>query len=261
VSLLRVENLTVCFPRRAGLFGGRARGAPVVKGVSFEVGRGQTVALVGESGSGKTTTGRAILKLAPVCAGKIFFDGTEVSALTAREFFPWRKRAQMIFQDPWHSLNPCHTVGRILAEPLETHFPEIDAAGRRARVAELLRRVGLPREAATRYPHELSGGQRQRVGIARAIAVEPELVICDEPVSALDVSSQAQIVRLLETLREESGFSYLFISHDLALVEQISRHVLVMRHGEIVEQGAPEELYTRPRHAYTRELLDAVPAF
>ncbi|MDR1497882.1 MAG: ATP-binding cassette domain-containing protein [Puniceicoccales bacterium] len=261
MELLRVENLTVCYPRRAGLFGRRGRGIVVVKGVSFEVARGQTVALVGESGSGKTTIGRALLKLAPVCGGKIFFDGKDVTALSASEFFPWRKRLQMIFQDPWHSLNPCHTVGSILSEPIETHFRGMDAVGRRKRVAELLSRVRLPMGTAARYPHELSGGQRQRVGIARALAVEPELIICDEPVSALDVFSQAQIIQLIEELRKECGFSCLFISHDLALVEQISQRVLVMRHGEIVEQGTPEELYTRPRHAYTRELIDAVPAF
>ncbi|MDR2844752.1 MAG: ATP-binding cassette domain-containing protein [Puniceicoccales bacterium] len=261
MPLLKVENLSVRFPGRARLFGRDAAGVTAVDGVSFEVERGQTVGLVGESGCGKTSTGRAILKLAPVSGGKIFYDGTDISALSTAAFFPWRKRIQMVFQDPYHSLNPRLTLGAILSEPLEIHFPALDAAARRERVAGLLRRVGLSPQHTRRYPHELSGGQRQRVGIARAIAVEPELVICDEPVSALDVSVQAQIVNLFQDLQEEFGFSYLFISHDLAVVEHISHRVLVMHNGRIVEQGAPEELYSHPQQDYTRRLLEAVPSF
>lgn len=258
--LLRVENLSVRFPGRPKLLGGREPEVAAVKGVSFTVPRGGTVGIVGESGSGKTTTGRAIVKLSPVSGGKIFFDGTDITALTPREFFPYRKRIQMVFQDPWHSLNPRLPVGAAISEPLEIHFPALTVAACRERVASLLRRVGLEPEHATRYPHELSGGQRQRVGIARAFAVEPELVICDEPVSALDVSVQAQIVALLRELQAQRGFACIFISHDLAIVEQLCQQVLVMRTGEIVEQGPPEELYTAPRHPYTRALLDAVPA-
>lgn len=238
---------------------GRARGCEIVKAVSFEIAKGQTVSLVGESGSGKTTTGRALMKLAPVVAGQIFFDGVDLVPLLPWQFFPWRKRMQMIFQDPWHSLNPRLTIERILAEPFEIHFPGQDVSTRRACVAALLERVGLPKAFASRHPHELSGGQRQRIGIARALAVEPELLICDEPVSALDVVAQAQIITLLGRLQAELGFGCLFISHDLAVVEQISERVLVMQSGEIVEQGSVEELYSNPQHPYTRALMDAVP--
>jgi peptide/nickel transport system ATP-binding protein/oligopeptide transport system ATP-binding protein len=259
-TLLRVENLSVRFSGRTKLFGGRGAEVAAVKGVSFSVPRGGTVGIVGESGSGKTTTGRAIVKLSPVCGGKIFFDGTELTALTAHQFFPYRKRIQMVFQDPWHSFNPRLTMGAALSEPLEIHFPALGAAARRERVETLLRLVGLGPEHASRYPHELSGGQRQRIGIARAFAVEPELVICDELVSALDVSVQSQIIALLRGLQAERGFACVFISHDLAIVEQLCQQVLVMRSGEIVEQGPPEELYSAPRHPYTRALLDAVPA-
>ncbi|MDR3227901.1 MAG: ATP-binding cassette domain-containing protein [Puniceicoccales bacterium] len=259
--LLRVENLVVRFPARGGLFGGSREMVAAVDDVSFEIGRGQIVALAGESGSGKTTTGRAILKLAPVAAGKIIFDGVDIAPLTPREFFPWRKRIQMVFQDPWHSLNPRLTLESILAEPLEIHFPQLRAAARRERVAELLRRVKLPLDMMRRHPHELSGGQRQRVGIARAVAVEPELLVCDEPVSALDVSVQAQIIALLRELRAECGFACLFVSHDLAVVEQLADGVLIMREGKIVERGEPAALYANPQHPYTRALLDAVPVF
>lgn len=258
MSLLRVEKLTVALPGRRVIWG-RGREHLIVRDVSFAIPKGRTVSLVGESGSGKTTTGRAILKLSPVVAGRILFDGVDVVPLSSRQFFPWRKRMQMIFQDPWHSLNPRLTVGRILSEPFEIHFPGLEAAGRHARVSGLLERVGLPVSFAGRYPHELSGGQRQRIGIARALAVEPELIVCDEPVSALDMAAQAQIIALLRRLQAELGFGCLFISHDLAVVEQISDTVLVMRQGEIVEQGGVDELYTHPQHPYTRALIDAVP--
>jgi peptide/nickel transport system ATP-binding protein/oligopeptide transport system ATP-binding protein len=259
--LLRVENLSVRFPKTAGFWGTGMAWNTVVKNVSFDINRGEIVSLVGESGSGKTTTGRALLKLAPVADGKILYNGVDTAPLSPREFFPWRKTAQMVFQDPWHSLDPRFTIEKILSEPLEIHFPKLPANERRERVADLLRKVKLPLEMLARYPHELSGGQRQRVGIARAVAVEPELLVCDEPVSALDVSVQAQIVALLRELREEHGFALLFISHDLALVEQISDNVLVMCAGEIVERGSPAEIYAKPKHPYTKELLDAVPKF
>ncbi|MDR1816909.1 MAG: ATP-binding cassette domain-containing protein [Puniceicoccales bacterium] len=259
--LLRVEDLGVTYPGRAALPWSRPPAVTVVRGVSFEIARGETVALVGESGSGKTTVGRAILRLAPVSAGRIFFDGTEISALPRRALLPLRRRAQMVFQDPWHSLNPRQTIGGALSEPLEIHARELDAAGRRRRIAALLERVGLDPALARRHPHELSGGQRQRVGIARALAVNPDLLVCDEPVSALDVSVQAQVMALLRDLQRETGFAWLLISHDLAVVEQVSRRVLVMRAGEIVEQGETAAVFAAPRHVCTRELLDAVPTF
>ncbi len=230
-----------------------------VDGVSFEVPAGKTVGLVGESGSGKTTIGRAIVKLAPITGGSISFKGEEIANLTRDEFRPWRKKIQMIFQDPYNSLNPRLTIFGILAEPLEIHFPEMSREARRRKCAELLTDVGLPSGHLDRYPHEFSGGQRQRIGIARALAVEPELIICDEPVSALDVSVQAAIVNLLRDLQKRHGFAYLFIAHDLAVVEHISDHVLVMNHGKIVEQNSSEEIYLHPQHDYTRRLLDAVP--
>lgn len=259
--LVRVEELRVHFPRRKSFLGKTLEPFRAVDGVSFAIERGTTVGLVGESGSGKTTTGRALLKLAPVSGGGIFYDGVEVGALSSAAFFPWRKRIQMIFQDPYNSLNPRLTIGRILGEPLEIHFPQMTAAEREGRCADLLCRVGLSPDHLRRYPHEFSGGQRQRIGIARAIAVEPEVIVCDEPVSALDVSVQAQIVNLLADLQAELGFSYLFIAHDLAVVEHLSDWVLVMERGKIVEQSTPEELYSDPKHPYTRQLLAAVPVF
>jgi peptide/nickel transport system ATP-binding protein/oligopeptide transport system ATP-binding protein len=259
--LLRVEALGVRFPARRGILGAGKHWVEAVKGVSFGVRRGEILGIVGESGSGKTTACRAILRLAPVATGRIFYEDKEISTLPAREFFPYRKRIQMVFQDPWHSLNPRLSIGAALAEPLEIHFPGTDRAARRARVAELLASVGLEPGHAARFPHELSGGQRQRVGIARALAVEPELIICDEPVSALDVSVQARVIALLRELQARHGFSCLFISHDLALVEQLCPRVVVMRAGEVVESGLTRETYRHPRHAYTRALLDAVPSF
>ena len=229
--------------------------------VSFTVGAGTTVGLVGESGSGKTTIGRALLKLTPATAtvsGEVKFDGRDVLPLSEREFRPLRREVQMIFQDPFNSLNPRQRVESIIAEPLEIHCREMSRADRHARVGELLDQVGLPREAATRYPHEFSGGQRQRIGIARALAARPKFIVCDEPVSALDVSVQAQIVNLLQDLQEQLGLTYLFIAHDLAVVEHISDYLLVMYHGRIVESAPADAIYARPQHEYTRRLLAAV---
>jgi oligopeptide transport system ATP-binding protein len=230
-----------------------------VDDVSFTVRRGQTVGLVGESGSGKTTLGRAIIRLVEPTAGVIRYDDVEISRLGSRAFWPYRKKIQIIFQDPYNSLNPRLSVFEIVGEALEIHFPRMTRAERRERVAELLKQVGLVPEYLDRYPHEFSGGQRQRIGIARALAVKPEFIVCDEPVSALDVSVQAQIVNLLQDLQEELGLTYLFIAHDLAVVEHISDYVLVMTQGKIVEAASAEAIYADPQHEYTRKLLAAVP--
>jgi oligopeptide/dipeptide ABC transporter ATP-binding protein len=230
-----------------------------VRGVSLTIDRGQTVALVGESGSGKTTTARAILRLVPVAQGRIAFDGIDVLAATAGDLRRLRERIQIVFQDPYSSLNPRITVADTLLEVLSVHQIGAGGADRRRRVAALLEDVGLGAEHAGRYPHELSGGQRQRVGIARALAVEPELLVLDEPVSALDVSVQAQIINLLEDLQEEHGLAYLFIAHDLAVVHHAADRVSVMYLGEIVEEGPVDTIFDRPHHPYTRALLASIP--
>jgi peptide/nickel transport system ATP-binding protein/oligopeptide transport system ATP-binding protein len=258
--LLEVRDLRTWFPVFGGVLRRRIGEVKAVDGVSFTVERGQTVGLVGESGSGKTTVGRTILNLIPATGGSVKFEGREITGLPEKQFRPLRRRMQIIFQDPFGSLNPRMTVGAILAEPLEIHFPHISAADRRQRVAKLLDQVGLQAKMAGRYPHEFSGGQRQRIGIARALAVEPDFIVCDEPVSALDVSVQAAIVNLLRDLQEQMGLAYLFIAHDLAVVEHISDQVLVMHHGKIVESGPPSTLYRDPRDPYTQSLLAAVPA-
>lgn len=258
-SLLEVKNLKVHFPRARGFFQ-RSKGVvKAVNDVSFSVKRGTTVGLVGESGSGKTTIGRALIKLVNTTAGSIYYDKQEISALSRGNFFPYRKRMQMIFQDPFNSLNPRMTLYEIIAEPLVIHFPKWRRPKRRSRVAELLSKVNLDPNHMTRYPHEFSGGQRQRIGIARALAVEPEFIICDEPVSALDVSVQAQIVNLLQDLQDELKLTYLFIAHDLAVIEHISDKVLVMTEGKIVEQATAKEIYNNPQDPYTQKLLNAVP--
>lgn len=231
-----------------------------VDNVSFTIEAGKTVGLVGESGSGKTTVGRTILKLIPATSGRVNFDDREILPLSEREFRPLRRQMQMIFQDPFGSLNPRFTIGEIVAEALEIHFPEMSRSDRTARVAELLQLVGLRADMMRRYPHEFSGGQRQRIGIARALAVEPRFIVCDEPVSALDVSVQAQIVNLLQDIQEQFGIAYLFIAHDLAVVEHISDHVLVMHHGKIVESASAEAIYHDPQNDYTKTLLAAVPS-
>lgn len=259
--LLEICDLKVHYPRPGAGWFRKSEPVRAVDGVSFSIPRGRTVGLVGESGSGKTTTGRAIVKLAPITEGEVRWEGKPIGELSTRAFLPWRKKIQMVFQDPYGSLNPRSDVLAILSEPLEIHFPKLSRNDREARCAELLRKVGLQPEQMRRHPHEFSGGQRQRIGIARALAVQPELIVCDEPVSALDVSVQASVVNLLQDLQDELGVAYLFIAHDLAVVEHISHHVLVMERGKVVEQGSPEQILRDPQHPYTRTLLDAVPKF
>jgi oligopeptide transport system ATP-binding protein len=257
--LLTVDHLKVYFPILGGIFRHQVGEVKAVDDVSFTIAKGSTVGLVGESGSGKTTVGRAILRLNAPTAGTITYGDTAISNLPASAFRPYRKKIQIIFQDPYNSLNPRLSIFEIIGEALEIHFPEMTRADRRERVAGLLGKVGLLRDHLDRYPHEFSGGQRQRVGIARALAVNPEFIVCDEPVSALDVSVQAQIVNLLQDLQEELGLTYLFIAHDLAVVEHISDFVLVMNQGKIVEAATAEAIYENPQHEYTRKLLSAVP--
>jgi len=259
--LLQVRNLKTWFPVYGGVMRRHVDDVKAVDDVSFTVEAGTTVGLVGESGSGKTTIGRTILKLAPATAGQILFDGRDILPMSEREFRPLRRDIQMIFQDPFGSLNPRMPIGSIVGEALEIHFRTMTKNERRDRVAELLRQVGLKPEMITRYPHEFSGGQRQRIGIARALAVKPRFIVCDEPVSALDVSVQAQIVNLLQDLQEQLGLTYLFIAHDLAVVEHVSDHVLVMYRGKIVESASSDAIYENPQHDYTKKLLAAVPRF
>jgi peptide/nickel transport system ATP-binding protein/oligopeptide transport system ATP-binding protein len=258
-SLLQVDRLKVYFPILGGVLRHKIGEVKAVDDVSFTVNRGQTVGLVGESGSGKTTVGRAIIRLVEPTAGTISYDDAVISKLSPRAFRPYRKKIQIIFQDPYNSLNPRLSIAEIIGEALEIHFPGMTRAERRDKVAGLLDKVGLKRDHLDRYPHEFSGGQRQRIGIARALAVDPEFIVCDEPVSALDVSVQAQIVNLLQDLQEELGLTYLFIAHDLAVVEHISDFVLVMNAGKIVEAASAEAIYENPQHEYTRKLLSAVP--
>jgi oligopeptide transport system ATP-binding protein len=257
--LLEVKNLKVYFPILGGVLRHKVGEVKAVDDVSFTVNRGQTVGLVGESGSGKTTVGRAIIRLNEPTAGTIFYEGKAISKLSSGAFRPYRKKIQIIFQDPYNSLNPRLSIFEIIGEALEIHFPEMSRVDRRERVGGLIDKVGLKRDSMDRYPHEFSGGQRQRIGIARALAVDPEFIVCDEPVSALDVSVQAQIVNLLQDLQEELGLTYLFIAHDLAVVEHISDFVLVMNGGKIVEAATAEAIYENPQHEYTRKLLSAVP--
>lgn len=259
-ALLEVQNLKVYFPVYGGIFRSHRGYIRAVDNVSFSVRPGTTVGLVGESGSGKTTIGRSLVRLIAPTSGSIYYGGKEIGYLGKRAFFPYRKKIQMIFQDPFNSLNPRMSVEQILSEPLDIHFPGLSAEQRQDRVVDLLEQVGLSSDHMQRYAHEFSGGQRQRIGIARALAVEPEFIVCDEPVSALDVSVQATIINLLQDLQEELGLTYLFISHDLAVVQHISDEVLVMNQGRIVEQASAEEIYHSPGHPYTRKLLEAVPS-
>ncbi|MBQ7217562.1 MAG: ATP-binding cassette domain-containing protein [Synergistaceae bacterium] len=248
--MLKVENLKKHFHTSSGT-------VHSVDGVSFTVQKGETLGLVGESGCGKTTTGRTIIRLYDPTSGRIAFDGQDITSLDAKHMLPFRKRMQMIFQDPYASLNPRMTVGEIVREPMIIHgIPKSEHADR---VAHLLRLVGLNTEQAGRYPHEFSGGQRQRIGIARALAVEPELIICDEPISALDVSIQAQIVNMLEDLQKSLGLTYIFIAHDLSMVKHISTRVAVMYLGRIIELAPSDELYRNPKHPYTVSLLSSIP--
>ena len=258
-ALLEVEGLAKHYPMRRGLIVSRSVGSVrAVDGLGFVLARGETLALVGESGCGKSTTARLVLRLIEPTAGTVRFEGRDITALGGAELRHIRRRMQIVFQDPFASLNPRMTVGQILEEPLIVHGIGAGPA-RRARVAELLQLVGLQPYQSARYPHEFSGGQRQRIGIARALAVEPALVVLDEPVSALDVSIQAQVVNLLDDLQGRLGLSYLFIAHDLAVVKHVADRVAVMYLGRIVEIGAKADVFGNPRHPYTRVLMAAIP--
>ena len=256
--LLEVKNLKKYFTVSTSFRGKNNKYLKAVNDINFYIKRGETFGLVGESGCGKSTTGRTILRLYEPTDGDIFLDGVNLSTLSEREMIPFRKRIQMIFQDPYASLNTRMTVTDIIGEGIDVH-KLYTGKQRQERIYELLERVGLKREHASRYPHEFSGGQRQRIGIARALAVEPELIICDEPISALDVSIQAQVVNMLEELQEEIGLTYLFIAHDLSMVKHISDRIGVMYLGKMMEVTSSEELYRNPLHPYTQALLSSVP--
>ncbi len=259
MNLLEIQNLKVHFPVQQRLFGGAKEFVRAVDDVSFSIAPGETVGLVGESGCGKSTLGRAVIKLVEPTAGRIVFEGEDIAGLSGAELRARRRRFQMIFQDPIGSLDPRFIVADIIGEALDIHGLAADAAARSQRIDTLLKAVGLDPSHAQRYPHEFSGGQRQRIGIARALAVEPKLIVCDEPVSALDVSVQAQIVNLLQDLQRERGIAYLFVAHDLAVVKHISHRILVMYLGRIVEAGEARSLCRAPKHPYTQALLSAVP--
>ncbi|MBC9867988.1 MAG: ATP-binding cassette domain-containing protein [Opitutae bacterium] len=258
-ALLEVRNLKVYFPIEQGIFRRVSDYVRAVDGVSFEIEAGTTVGLVGESGSGKSTIGKTIVRLVDPTEGGVYYRNENISSLDDHAFFPYRKRIQMIFQDPFNSLNPRMTVAGIIGEPLEIHFPKQTKRERRDKIAQLLTEVGLSPDHMNRYPHQFSGGQRQRIGIARALSVEPEFIICDEAVSALDVSVQAQIINLLQDVQREYRLTYLFIAHDLAVIEHISDFVLVMNRGKLVEKATAEEIYANPQDPYTRKLLNAIP--
>ena len=260
MSLLEVNHLKVHFPVKHGLFS-RVRGyVKAVDDVSLTVAPGETLGLVGESGCGKTTLGRAIIRLIEPTAGQVLFEGEDITELNGPALRARRRQFQMIFQDPYGSLNPRMTVGQIIGEAIDIHKLAENPAARQKRLEELLQAVGLNNTHLQRYPHEFSGGQRQRIGIARGLAVEPKLIVCDEPVSALDVSVQAQIINLLQDLQQQRGLAYLFIAHDLAVVEHISRRVMVMYLGKVVELAEAKTIIRDPKHPYTQALLSAVPA-
>ncbi len=259
-SILEVRGLKKYFPIYSGLFAQRVEGwVRAVDDISFSIRRGETLGLVGESGCGKTTTGRCILQLDRPTAGEVLFEGQNLARMADAALRPLRRQMQIVFQDPYSSLNPRMTIGQILSEPIRVHRISPDGRRYEDRVAELLSVVGLNPLMAGRYPHELSGGQRQRVGIARALALEPKFIVCDEPISALDVSIQAQILNLLEELQERFGLTYLFIAHDLSVVRHISDRIVVMYLGKVVEIAGRQELYENPLHPYTKALLSAVP--
>jgi oligopeptide transport system ATP-binding protein len=257
--LLEVTDLVKHFPIKRGiLIDHEVDQVRAVDGISFSIARGETLGLVGESGSGKSTACRAVMQLTPPTSGSVRFEGREIAGLSRRQMRPLRREMQMIFQDPYASLNPRKRIGQVVGDPLKRQGIASGADLRR-RVQELLERVGLSSEHYNRYPHEFSGGQRQRIGIARALALQPKLVICDEPVSALDVSIQAQIVNLLDDLQDEFGLTYLFVAHDIGVVRHISDRIAVMHDGKIVEQGSADQICEHPSDPYTRKLLDAVP--
>ena len=259
MPLLDVQNLKVHFPVKGSALSGTSSTVKAVDGVSLSVAAGEAVGLVGESGCGKSTLGRSILRLLEPTSGRIFFDGQDITTLGARALRPLRRQFQMIFQDPFHSLNPRMTVGQSIGEALVIHGLGNSEAARQTRVAELLQSVGLTPDVADRFPHQFSGGQRQRIGIARALAVEPRLIVCDEPVSALDVSVQAQVINLLQDIQRDRGLAYLFISHDLAVVEHLCQRIVVMYLGRVVESGPAHSIVRNPQHPYTQVLLSAVP--
>jgi oligopeptide transport system ATP-binding protein len=257
--LIEAKNLKVHFPVHKGLLKRKVGDVKAVDGVSFQIKQGETMGLVGESGSGKTTAGQALLQIIPPTEGSVFFEGDDITGKKGKEARVIRRGMQMIFQDPFSSLNPRMTVGNIVGEPLVVHKMVASKAEYRDQVRELLKMVGILPKMAERYPHEFSGGQRQRIGIARALAVKPKFIVCDEPVSALDVSIQAQIINLIEDLQEKFNLTYLFIAHDLSVVRHISTRIAVMYLGEIVEFADRLTLYHKPQHPYTRALLSAVP--
>lgn len=257
--LVSVQNLTMHFPIFKGIFRRQVGQVKAVDGVSFDIVRGETLGLVGESGCGKSTTGRAILRLYDPTDGSIILNGQDVTALDGKALRDLRPEMQMIFQDPQACLNPRMTVSDIIAEPLDEHRPDMSKAEKQAKVKDLLDQVGMNPDFANRYPHEFSGGQRQRIGIARALALNPKFIVCDEPIAALDVSIQAQVVNLLEDLQGQLGLTYLFISHDLSMVRHIADRVAVMYLGKVVELAERDALFDSPQHPYTKALLSAVP--
>ncbi len=256
--LLQVRDLRRYYPIRKGVIARTVGHVRAVDGVSFDVYPGETVGIVGESGCGKSTTGRAVVRLEPPTSGSVLFDGTDIATLSTARMRRLRTELQMVFQDPYSSLNPQIRIGDLLAEPLIAH-KRLDRAGARAKAAEMLATVGLPKLSLDRYPHELSGGMRQRVGIARALMLEPRLIVCDEPVSALDVSIQAQVLNLLKDLQSEFGLTYVFISHGLGAIKYISDRIVVMYLGKVMETATTAEIFARPKHPYTEILLDAYP--
>lgn len=257
-NLIEVQGLKQYFTKKSGLLGRNVQYIKAVDDVSFYIKKGETLGLVGESGCGKSTTGRTLIKLYEPTAGKIIFDGEDITDYTVKQMLPFRKRMQMVFQDPYASLDSRMTINEIIGEAMETH-QIATGAEKNERIFELLNRVGLMKDHASRYPHEFSGGQRQRVGIARALAVNPEFIICDEPISALDVSIQAQVINMLEDLQNDMGLTYLFIAHDLSMVKHISNRIGVMYLGNLVEIGGSDEVNLHPAHPYTEALLSAVP--
>lgn len=257
--LIEVKDLCKRFPIKGGLLGREVGSVNAVNNVSFKIKKGETLGLVGESGCGKTTLGRSILRLIEPTSGEIIFNGKNIVDYSSEEMRAVRRKMQIIFQDPYASLNPRMTIGDILAEPMEIHGLHTEKSSRRKRLLDLLNQVQLPTDALNKYPHEFSGGQRQRICIARALAVEPEFIVCDEPVSALDVSVQAQVVNLLMDLQRELGLTYLFIAHDLKVVEYISNRVAVMYLGNMIEVAESSELYGHAKHPYTKALFSAIP--